>query len=385
MRVDRAALKNLNVSLDVLPDFSAHREYLIAGVLSVIWGSALLTYGAGYFDLFGNAAEPARRTFLDIILYGSALFFPLLFVWLGAYMIHQNRALSVDATTLRAAVEKMESAVNLSSPATTGDVVKAINEATAAAMHSEQLRINTQFRNFSEELRIVREAVTRLERSQDQEHQAITQLVETAQDAAEKASRKATNADARENKLSRLTFEAIHQEGDQDALPIETPTGTRPDDLEWDQVIRAVNFPQDEHDKEGFAAIRRVISNRDIAQLMQASEDVLSMLAQEGIYMDDLAVSKTNPDVWHKFAAGGRGQEVGQLGTIEDQAALALARGRMRNDSIFRDVSLHFLRQFDRFLRGSIHNATDRDLVQLADTRTGRAFQLMARVSGSFD
>ena len=385
MRVDRAALKSLNMKLDILPDFSAHKEYLIAGVLSVIWASALLTYGAGYFDLAGTAAEPIRRTFLDIILYGSALVFPLLFVWLGAYMIRQTRVLSEDAAKLKAAVETMENAINLSSPATTGDVVQAINDATSAAMHAEQMRINTQFRNFSEELRQVSASVKQLEKAHGAEHHAITLLVETAQDAAEKAARKATTAEARNSKLSKMTFDAVHDDAGQDALPLEAPSGTRPDDLEWDQVIRAVNFPQDEHDKDGFAAIRRVIGNRDIAQLMQASEDVLSMLAQEGIYMDDLAVSQTNPDLWHKFAAGGRGEIVGELGTIEDQAALALARGRMRNDSIFRDVSLHFLRQFDRFLRGAIHNATDRDLVRLADTRTGRAFQLMARVSGSFD
>lgn len=385
MRVDRAALKSLNARLDIFPDVTASKEYLIAGVLSVVWASALLTYGAGYFDLFGQAAEPVRRTFLDLIIYGSALFIPLMFLWLGAYMVHQTRVLSDDAAKLKSAVETMEGAFNLSSHATTGDVVKAINEATASAMHSEQMRIDTQFRNFSEELRQITQAVRKLEKIQDQEHVAIAQLVETAQDAAEKAVRKASTAEAREDKLSRMTFDALHQDTSQDPLPIEAPSGKRPDELDWDHVIRAVNFPQDEHDKEGFAAIRRVISNRDIAQLMQAAEDVLSMLAQEGIYMDDLTVSRTNPDLWHRFARGGRGEEVADLGTINDQAALALARGRMRNDTIFRDVSLHFLRQFDRFLRGSIQNATDKDLVRLADTRTGRAFQLMARVSGSFD
>ncbi len=384
MRVDRAALKNLNFNLDIMPDFSANREYLIAGILSVIWASALLTYGAGYFDIFGAAGAPIRRTFLDVILYSSALLMPMMFLWLGAYMVRHSRVLSEDAAKLKVAVQTMEQAISFASPAKADDVVTAINEATATAMHSEQIRINAQFRNFSEELRQVSAAVKQLQKSHVAEHEAVTQLVETAQDAAEKAVRKASTAEARNSKLSRMTFDAIHSEADQDALPIEAPSSTRPGDLEWEHVIRAVNFPQDENDKEGFAAIRRVISNHDVAQLMQASEDVLSMLAQEGIYMDDLSVAPTNPDLWHKFAAGGRGEEVEGLGTIDDQAAMALARGRMRNDSIFRDVSLHFLRQFDRFLRGAIHNATDKDLVRLGDTRTGRAFQLMARIGGSF-
>lgn len=386
MRAARTALQGVSINWDFLPDLSVRREYVVAGFLSVIWVSALLTYGAGYFNLFGGGDETTRRTFLDLILYFSALSMPLMFLWLGAYMVRQNRVLSDDAAMLRHAVETMESALSLSSPATSEDVVMAITDATAKAMRAEQMRIDTQFRNFSEELRQVSHAVKVLEKSHGVEHQAINKLVETAQDAAEKAARKASVVEKRSSKLSRMTFDAVHDTiGDQEALPMEAPCSIHSGALEWEHVVRALDFPQDENDAQGFAAIRRVLPNRDIAQLLQASEDVLSMLAQEGIYMDDLGVAPGNPDLWHKFARGARGEEVAAIGTIQDQAALALTRGRMRNDSVFRDVALHFMRQFDRFLQGAIDTATDRDITRLADTRTGRAFQLLARVSGSFD
>lgn len=377
--------RGITVPKDFFPDLSVGREYVVAGILSVIWGSALLTYGAGYFNVLGDGDATVRRTFLDLILYSSALCIPLMFLWLGAYMMRHTRVLSEDAAKLKAAVQTMEGAINLSNPATSGDVVSAINEATAKALASEQLRINTQFRNFGEELRQVADAVKVLQKTHAADHQALTHLVETAQDAAEKAQRKAATADHISPKLARMTFEAVNDDVSQDALPIEAPSGIRPGDLDWDNVIRALNFPQDEHDTEGFAAIRKVLPNRDVAQTLQAAEDVLSMLAQEGIYMDDLFVTEANPDLWRAFAKGGRGPDMDGIGTVEDQAALVLARGRMRTDSVFKDVALHFLRQFDRLVQNSIDHATDRDIIHLADTRTGRAFQLMARVSGSFD
>ena len=57
----------------------------------------------------------------------------------------------------------------------------------------------------------------------------------------------------------------------------------------------------------------------------------------------------------------------------------------MRQDTIFRDAAHHFLRQFDKTVADFEKNATDADLVALAETRTSRAFMLLARVSGTFD
>ncbi len=368
-------------SFDFLPPITGAREYIAAGLVTVFWLSALLTYGAGYFGIFGRPEGQPPAAFLDVIIYLCALVMPLIFLWLGAYMVVKTREMHEDAKRLKASVETLRNAVSLNSPATSAEVVQAISEATSSAMKAEQSRITTQFRNLSDQQTKIETAVRTLLKARGQDQQAISQLMETAQDVA----RKAGSVEKRETKLSKMTFDAVHGAEDQENLPFEALDATASDLLDWPDLIRALNFPEDESDREGFEAIRKVLPNRNVAQLLQGSEDVLAMLAQEGIYMDDLSTDVANPDLWRRFARGARGEEITEVGTIMDQAALALARGRTRSDNGFKDASLHFLRLFDRFVQEHLDEATDGEIKELAETRTGRAFQLLARVSGAFD
>lgn len=381
MKSEQALPKKALFSFDFLPDRSAKMEYLTAGFISVLWLSALLTYGAGYFGIFAASPGQQEAQFLDVILYLCALFMPLMFLWLGAYMVVKTRQMHEDAQRLKASVETLRNAVSLNSPATSGEVVQAISEATASAMRAEQSRITTQFRNLSEQQTKIETAVRTLLKARGQDQQAISQLVETAHHVAQKAE----TTEKRESKLSKMTFDAIHSSEDQENLPFESLDALASEAVDWTDLIRALNFPEDESDREGFEAIKKVLPNRYVAQLLQASEDVLSMLAQEGIYMDDLSTDPANPVLWHRFTRGARGEDIAEMGSIVDQAALALARGRTRADNIFKDASLHFLRLFDRFLQEFLDEATDKEVEDLAETRTGRAFQLLARVSGTFD
>ena len=73
------------------------------------------------------------------------------------------------------------------------------------------------------------------------------------------------------------------------------------------------------------------------------------------------------------------------LGGIRDRSSLALTAGRMREDPVFRDAAHHFLRTFDKTFAEFETNASDAELVALADTRTARAFMLFGRVAGVFD
>ena len=80
-----------------------------------------------------------------------------------------------------------------------------------------------------------------------------------------------------------------------------------------------------------------------------------------------------------------RGPEVAGLGGIRDERALETARGLMKSDSIFRDSALFFQRRFDGVLWEFAGEASDADIDDLAGTRSGRAFMLLARLSGSLD
>lgn len=150
-------------------------------------------------------------------------------------------------------------------------------------------------------------------------------------------------------------------------------------------LIKALNFPDTEGDAVGFAALRKALKDRSARQLVQASQDVLTLLSQDGIYMDDLQPDRSRPELWRRFAQGERGRAIGALGGVRDRTSLALSTNRMREDPIFRDACHHFLRHFDKMLVSFEVVASDAELIELADTRTARAFMLLGRVTGAFD
>ncbi len=172
---------------------------------------------------------------------------------------------------------------------------------------------------------------------------------------------------------------------DQPALALDTPPEQANPPIARPDLIKALHFPDDEHDNEGFAALRRALRDRNARKLVQASQDVLTLLSQDGIYMDDLRPAPVSADMWRRFANGERGKAVDQLGGIKDQTYLSVISKRMREDTIFRDSVHHFLRCFDQLLVTFQENATDTDLLALAETRTARAFMLLGRATGTFD
>lgn len=172
---------------------------------------------------------------------------------------------------------------------------------------------------------------------------------------------------------------------DQPRLALGTPGERFATPVTVDEFIRALNFPEDENDKEGFRSLRRALGDHDIARLVRAAQDVLTLLSQDGIYMDDLRPDRARPEFWRRFAAGARGREVAPLGGVRDRSSQALIAGRMKQDPVFRDAVHHFLRQFDQTFTSFADTASDEDIVRLADTRTARAFMLLGRVTGIFD
>jgi hypothetical protein len=172
----------------------------------------------------------------------------------------------------------------------------------------------------------------------------------------------------------------VPEAGDQPALMLGTPSDAMKPPLSSADFIRAVNFPETAEDKDGFAALRRALKDRQAAQLIQAAQDVLTLLSQDGIYMDDLRPDLARPEIWRAFARGTRGREIAVLGGVRDRSSLTLAAGRMRADTVH-----HFLRRFDQTLAGFEPNASDAELAEFGNTRTARAFMLLGRVAGTFD
>lgn len=174
-------------------------------------------------------------------------------------------------------------------------------------------------------------------------------------------------------------------QADQTSLALGTSAEDIAPRLPTDIFIRALNFPATQDDAEGFDALRAALKDRKAAQLIQASQDVLTLLSQEGIYMDDLRPDMARPEIWRQFAQGARGRSIAALGGIRDRSSLALTAARMKQDPIFRDAAHHFLRRFDTMIVDFEPEASDADLTALGDTRTARAFMLVGRVAGTFD
>ncbi|WP_286173795.1 hypothetical protein [Rhodobacter sp. NTK016B] len=169
----------------------------------------------------------------------------------------------------------------------------------------------------------------------------------------------------------------------QPALALDNPEPA-PEPVRPADFIRALNFPETEHDEEGFAALRRAMEDHGTALLIHAAQSVLTVLAQEGIYMDDLRPDRARPEIWRAFALGARGPEVAALGGIRDRSSLALTYARMRSDPGFREAAHHFLRTFDRRFVVFEAAASDGEIAQFAETRSARAFMLLGRVTGIF-
>jgi hypothetical protein len=176
-----------------------------------------------------------------------------------------------------------------------------------------------------------------------------------------------------------------HSDEEQLALSLgpEAQAGSVP--LPLQMVVRALNFPDSEADTAGFQALRTALEDPMTARLVRAAQDVLTLLAEDGIYMDDLQHDRARPEIWRRFAQGERGPGVGVLGGIRDRSSLLVTAGRMRNDPVFRDTTHHFMRQFDRVFVGFEARADDTAIAALAETRTARAFMLIGRVIGLFD
>lgn len=281
--------------------------------------------------------EPAGLRFL---LAALVIFLPVAMIWVAATAARASRVMREESARLQAAIDAIRNAYIAGSQgkamASEPSVARKLDEIAAAARKTE-----TALATFA-----------------------------TSRDRATATVRpKAAEKPSPDGQVS---------------LPLGTSAEEIAPPLDRADFIRALNFPETTTDEDGFAALRKALADREARQLIQASQDVLTLLSQDGIYMDDLRPDLARPEVWRRFAAGERGRAVSALGGIRDRSSLALSAGRMKQDPIFRDAVHHFLRRFDRVFAAFAETASDSEISDLANTRTARAFMLLGRVSGMF-
>ena len=84
--------------------------------------------------------------------------------------------------------------------------------------------------------------------------------------------------------------------------------------------------------------------------MLQAAEDVLNLLSQEGVYVDELAMEPVDPVAWRRFMAGRPRAGGRRRRRHRDPGPSSRARPDAASDSIFRDSALFFQRRFDGVL-----------------------------------
>lgn len=319
------------------PQFTATE--IVAAVASVVW-----MLGVTLVVVFSRSEEGAAQVdSLRFVVTLMAVFMPVAVIWVGAAAARSARIMREESQRLQAAIDAIRHSY--------------LAQAQRAAIAGRPV--------FEKKLDEIAQAQKKTEA-------AIATFAST---------RGATPAPETRRPAAIL----VPSGTDQQSLGLDAPPDAVARPLPTEDFIQALNFPENAEDADGFRALRRALQDRTTAQLIQASQDVLTLLSQEGIYMDDLSPDRARPDVWRRFAQGERGRAVSGLGGIRDRSSLALASGRMRNDTIFRDAVHHFLRKFDQMLSVFERNASDAEIAALAETRTARAFMLLGRVTGTFD
>jgi hypothetical protein len=309
---------------------------IVAAALAVVWVVAVVIYVL--------TAPEGTRT-LGLVMTLLVVFLPLALIWAAVTTLRSVRVLRAEAARLQASVDAMRNAY-----------------------------INTQ-----------QSAAGALRPSVEKKLDDIARKTETALATFTSRRDAVLTVPSADRKAALIPAPAPSLTDEQPGLALGTPAEALRAPLSVAEFIRALQFPENPDDREGFRALRLALEDRDVAKLIRAAQDVLTLMSQEGVYMDDLRPDRARPELWRRFAAGERGRGIAAIGGVRDRSSLALTAGRMREDPVFRDAGHHFLRTFDRMFQQFEKNATDAEISDLAETRTARAFMLFGRVMGVFD
>lgn len=351
------------------------RPRRFAWIASAAWTVIVGTYALAFL---GGASAARGTVFLDGLFFLVVLILPLILVWLAAWLAdefaRQRELMGAMAGLMAPMIEAMEAtraALAGSGPASPGEIAQAVKGALGPLPRPADLS----------------QPVERLLAGQAELRAALAALAAAPSPPAQPISdpepaRKPRAAPAARGVAApHALAPGPKAEPRQEPEPASAAAGG----LEWPDLIRALDFPRDANDREGFRALKLALRNQSLAHMLQAAEDVLNLLSQEGVYMDDLVPAPASAEAWRRFMDGVRGPEVAGVGGIEDPAALERARALIKSDPIFRDTALYFQRRFDGVLAEFGRAADDARLIELADTRSGRAFTLLARLGGAFD
>ena len=317
---------------------------IIAAVLSLMWVGMV----AGFWFFIGISSGEGSPGFnpMTFVMTMVSILLPVGLIWVASAGAKTAKVMREEASRLQSSIDAMRHAY-VTQQQTAGQTIKPSLEKQIGEIAASQKQTETAIATFASRRELTPEKPSETKA-------ALGPRVELDTD-------------------------------EQPSLALGTPVTELMTPISIAEFIRAMNFPENEDDAEGFRTLRRALEDRDVAKMIRASQDILTLLSQDGIYMDDLRPDRPRAETWRRFAKGERGPVIAGLGGIRDRSCLALTGGRMKQDPVFRDAVHHFLRRFDQAFTDFADRASDAEIAALADTRTARAFMLLGRVTGTFD
>jgi hypothetical protein len=148
--------------------------------------------------------------------------------------------------------------------------------------------------------------------------------------------------------------------------------------LDWKKFVKAANFPENERDTATLDALYEVLTDPEAAALLQSSEDTLATLADLDLYMEDFVPEMSPVTTWRAHLEGRAGVQ-GLDAPIEQSRINA----KLNADAAFSKLSERFVERYQVMLKRLFREGADERLaIELADSRTGRAYILVADALG---
>ena len=296
-----ARLRGLGDRLRALP-----RARRWAAGASLVWAVVVLAYAAGFLAV--AAGGQGRGTlFLDAMFFLLTLTVPLVLVWIAAWLAEELAAqralvaaLADAALPLAAALEAARTRADKPAGVTPEAMQRAVQAAVAGLKPPDLGR-----------------PLDRLIIGQSRIESALQRLAAEPRPALQPGFADApAPAPSAPAPVAPEPSAAAPPE-----RPAPAPEEAEPERPSWPDLVRALDFPRDADDQEGFRALKAALRHPALAQMLQAAEDVLNLLSQEGVYVDELPMDPVDPVAWRRFIAGVRGAEVAAVAGIRDPHA----------------------------------------------------------------
>jgi len=245
---------------------------IIAILLSVIW---LIGAAVFFMSLPSSPMEDETFSGLRFLMTMLAIFMPVAMIWVAALAARATSVMRQESQRLQTAID-------------------AIRQAYISQQQSHDLGAAPSVTKKLEEIA------------------AATRNTETAL---------ATFSTSRDRSQTAAKAEQSQADDAQPRLELGTTAGEITPPLSKRDLLLALNFPETAEDETGFDALRRALKDRQASQLISAAQDILTLLSQDGIYMDDLRPDRARPEIWRQFATGTRGRAIASLGGVRDRSS----------------------------------------------------------------